>query len=124
MKDVPPMSLKQAQFFAGLIVICTITAGLILIIDFQIKGAILEQVERYYRGQNPAPTGGNRPGNHPGNDLPYPSDLVGGGNAGVEKTSAVYAGNYTSKPSGTVRAESNGTHGNSRVPDSDIESES
>lgn len=103
MADIAPMSRKQAQFFAGLIIICTITAALVLVIDYQIKGAILEQanklrheIEGWQRGQNPASTSGNRLDSHPDNHVPYPSHLV---------------------DSGTTRVEASGNNGTDRVTD-------
>jgi hypothetical protein len=87
------MSKKQAEFFTVLILICTVTAAAILIIDYQIKGAILEEsnrmrreIEGYYSGQRATPAGGNRPDRDSGNDVSYPSDLVDSGTTGVEKT--------------------------------------
>jgi hypothetical protein len=85
------MSKKQAEFFTVLILICTVTAAAILIIDYQIKGAILEEsnrmrkeLERYY-GQRPAAASGRRPDSDTSHDLSYPSDLVGSGTTGVEE---------------------------------------
>lgn len=91
MADIAPMSKKQAQFFAGLILICTVTAALVLVIDYQIKGAILEQanrlrleIEGWQRGQSPAATSGYRPDSHPANHVDYPADLVDSGTTRVE----------------------------------------
>lgn len=88
----PGMSKKQAEFFAILILICTVTAAAILVIDFQIKGAILEEsnrmrkaIEGWQNGQRPAAANGHRPSGDTSNDPSYPSDLVGGGATGVEK---------------------------------------
>lgn len=85
------MSKKQAEFFATIILVCTITAVLVLAIDYQIKGAILEQsnklrldMERFLNGQSTAATGSHRSGNHTDNHVSYPSDLVDSGNARVE----------------------------------------
>lgn len=118
MADIAPMSKKQAQFFAGLILICTVTAALVLVIDYQIKGAILEQanrlrleIEGWQRGQSTAATGSHGSGNHTDNHVSYPSDLVDSGNARVE-TPCDYGqpngtGNAqeirTAKPRGTTR---------------------
>lgn len=93
MKETPPMSRKQAQFFAGIIIICTVVAALILVIDYQIKGAIIEQANRLRKeienfGQKPAATSGHGFAHNSGDDLAYPSDLVRGRTARVEKESA------------------------------------
>lgn len=104
MSEIPPMSKKQAQFFAGLIIICTITAALVLVIDYQIKGAILEQanrlrleIEGWQRGQNPAAASGNRSDSDAGNDVSYPSDLVDSGTTRVETSSPHSASNGQGK---------------------------
>lgn len=118
MSEIPPMSKKQAQFFAGLIIICTITAALVLVIDYQIKGAILEQanrlrlqIEGFQRGQNPATASGNRSDSDVGDHVSYPADLVDSGTPRVEASSAHSANNgqgkaqeiRTTKPRGTPR---------------------
>jgi hypothetical protein len=89
------MSKKQLEFFSALIWIAVVTAVIILAIDFQIKGSILEQAtnfrrqyEEWQRGQTRAATASQRPDNHGTNNPPYPSDMVSGGNALVEKASA------------------------------------
>jgi len=86
------MSKKQAEFFTILILICTVTAAAILLIDYQIKGAILEEsnrmrkeLERHY-GQRSAAANGSGPVSNPDNDAAYPSDLVDSGTARVEAT--------------------------------------
>ena len=88
------MSKKQAEFFTALIIICTVTAALILVIDYQIKGAILEESNRMRKdlethyGQRTAAANGGRFDRNPGDNPAYPSDLVGSGTTGMEETSA------------------------------------
>jgi hypothetical protein len=86
------MSKKQAEFFTILILICTVTAAAILLIDYQIKGTILEEsnrmrkdLERHY-GQRSAAANGSRFVSDTDNDPAYPSDMVGSGTARVEET--------------------------------------
>lgn len=109
------MSKKQAEFFTILIIICTVTAAAILIIDYQIKGAILEEsnrmrkaIEAFY-GQRPAAANGSRPYRNPDNDPAYPADMVGSRATGMEETSTFSAlpdgGNPNAKEG---RAESSG----------------
>lgn len=88
------MSKKQAEFFAILIWLAVLTAAAILIIDFQIKGVILEQVlefRRHYEGwqsgQKGTATTSKRPDNNRRNDLAYPSDLVASGHTVMEEAS-------------------------------------
>jgi hypothetical protein len=126
MADIAPMSKKQAQFFAGLILICTITAALVLVIDYQIKGAILEQanrlrldIERWTSGQKPEATGSNRPDSHPDNDVLYPSDLVDSGTTRVETSGTNGSANGTVAPNHTVRSKPSRRHGPSTVSDTD-----
>lgn len=112
------MSKKQAEFFAILIMLCTITAALVLVIDYQIKGAILEQanrvrrdIEGWQRGQSAAAASGNRSDSDAGNHVGYPSDLVDSGTARVETSGSNGSANgqnhaqetRTTKPRGTTR---------------------
>lgn len=80
------MSKKQAEFFAFLILICTVTAAFILLIDFQIKGAILEESNRLRRiiERQSTPANGSRPDNNSHNDTGYPADMVDSRAASVE----------------------------------------
>lgn len=125
------MSKKQAQFFAGLILICTITAALVLVIDYQIKGAILEQanrlrleIEDWQRGQGTKTTGSNRPDNHAGNDVSYPADLVHSGTTGVEANGHSSPGNREGKATHVRTARPSRANGASSIPGTDQQSES
>jgi hypothetical protein len=121
------MSKKQVEFFAFLIIICTVTAAAILIIDYQIKGSILEEsnkmrrtIEWWQNGQRPATADRNRPDRNPGNDVPYPSDMVDSGTTGMETAgsfSAVPANGDTPRKSRPSRVT--GKDGPSRIPDTD-----
>jgi hypothetical protein len=114
------MSRKQAEFFTLLILICTVTAALILVIDFQIKGAILEESNRLRRmidGQETAAANGSRPDNHHHNDPDYPADLVRGRDAGLEKASPIQAGNGQGKPSRAKRPQPRGNDGPGSLQD-------
>jgi hypothetical protein len=111
------MSKKQLEFFTILIWIAVVTAAIILVIDFQIKGSILEQTlgfrrqyEEYQRGQKGTSTASQRSDNHGPNDAPYPSDMVSGGNALVEKASANGL-NMEAGSAGTARATKRKTTG-------------
>jgi hypothetical protein len=99
------MSKKQAEFFTVLIIICTVTAALILLIDFQIKGAILEESNRLRRviERESAAADGSRPIDNRSDNPSYPADLVHSGNAGMEETSAYAAPNGTN-PKASRRA--------------------
>lgn len=85
------MSRKQLEFFTALIWIALLTAIIVLAIDFQIKGSILEQAnafrrqyEEWVRGQTGQAATDKRPDNYRANDPAYPSDMVPGGHAVVE----------------------------------------
>ncbi len=85
------MSKKQVEFFTIIICIAVVTATAILVIDFQIKGSILEQANNFRRqyeewqsGQTGTATASKRSSNNGHNDSAYPSDLVGSGHAVVE----------------------------------------
>jgi hypothetical protein len=113
-------NLKRAEFFAILIGICTVTAIIILVVDFQIKGAILDATNRYYKFRANENDGigkarPNLPGHIDGrNDGGIPAYLVDNGNAGMEK-----AGN-TSQPVPKARARNrSNSGGNSEVPSGD-----
>jgi hypothetical protein len=120
--DVPQMSKKQAEFFALIILICTVTAAFILIIDYQIKGAILEQATRLRKmiedGQTTAAANGYRPGNNLANEPAYPADMVGSRDAGMETASPDKTSNGTPPPSRTRAAKPKGTTGPGIIPDS------
>jgi len=120
------MSKKQAEFFATLILICTITAVLVLAIDYQIKGAILEQsnslrrdMERFLNGQSPAATGSHRSSNHADNHVSYPSDLVDSGNARVETAGHNAASNGQGDPTEIRATKPRGTTRRSPISDED-----
>jgi hypothetical protein len=114
------MSKKQAEFFTILILICTVTAAAILIIDYQIKGSILEQsnrmrkdLERFY-GQRPAASDSSRYDSNDRNDPAYPSDMVGSGATGMEATGPIPGSNGTStarKSGGAKRTRETGSSG-------------
>jgi hypothetical protein len=116
------MSKKQAEFFTILIIICTATAAAILLIDFQIKGAILEEstrmrkeLERYY-GQRPAAANASGHDSNAGNDLSYPSDLVAGRATGVEETGSLHVSNGKGPAPKSGRARSTGKDGPGSIP--------
>jgi hypothetical protein len=111
------MSKKQLEFFTILIWIAVVTAAIILVIDFQIKGSILEQTlgfrrqyEEYQRGQKGTSTASQRSDNHGNNNPAYPSDMVGSGSSVVEKASHNGSGNEAGS-AGTARAAKRKTTG-------------
>lgn len=117
------MSKKQAEFFAILIVLCTITAALVLVIDYQIKGAILEQanrvrrdIEGWQRGQSAATASGNRSDSDAGNHVGYPSDLVDSGTARVETSGSNGSANGQNHPKTSRTSEPGGTARRGPIP--------
>ena len=120
---MPDMSKKQAEFFATLILVCTITAALVLVIDYQIKGAILEQatrlrleIEGWQRGQKPAAASGNRSDSHPDNHVHYPSDLVGSRTTRVEASGHNGSANKQDTAPFGPRPKPDRTTGHSPIP--------
>lgn len=102
-------SKRQLEFFAFIIWIAVLTAAAILIIDFQIKGAILDQVTNFRRqyeewqsGQAGKATASKRPDNHRNNDVAYPGDMVAGRDASVE-TAGHNGAPYEPGSAGTAR---------------------
>lgn len=102
MNNLPGMSKKQAEFFAILILICTVTAAAILVIDFQIKGAILEEsnkmrraIEGWQRGQRTTTANGSRSDGNDRYNPAYPSDMVDSGTTGMEETGTIPGSNGT-----------------------------
>jgi hypothetical protein len=86
------MSKKQIEFFVILIWLAVLTAIAILVIDFQIKGAIVEQaikLREVVNGQKGETTASQRSDNNGTNNSPYPSDMVGSGHAGMEAGSTI-----------------------------------
>lgn len=73
---------KNTEFFTILFVICLVTAVAVMVVDFGIKAAILEEsnalkkvIDRERNGrQRPAKDRASDNGRH---DSPYPSDLLG-----------------------------------------------
>ena len=83
---------KQAEFWGLIIIICTVTALVILMIDFSIKGAIVEQALELRKAINEfgLKTGANNSAQHHiSHDGALPGDLVDYGDAGVEASAAV-----------------------------------
>lgn len=116
------MSKKQAEFFTALIFICTVTAAVILLIDYQIKSAILEEsnrmrkeIERYY-GQRPAAANGGRFDRNPSNDPAYPADLVDSRATGMEETGTIPGSNGTGPASKPRRTRATRPDGPGSVP--------
>ncbi len=106
---MPDMSKRQAEFFTVLIIIATLTAAAILVIDFQIKGAILEQASRFRQqyeewqnGQSSARPANSRADYHRADNGAYPSDMVASGNAGMEAAGDSLYG-YEPGSAGTAR---------------------
>jgi hypothetical protein len=86
------MSKKQIEFFVILIWLAVLTAIAILVIDFQIKGAIVEQaikLREVVNGQKGEATASQRSDNNGTNNPPYPSNMVDSGHAGMEAGSAI-----------------------------------
>jgi hypothetical protein len=81
------MSKKQIEFFVILIWLAVLTAIAILVIDFQIKGAIVEQalkLREVVNGQTSEATASQRSDNNGANNPPYPSNMVDSRDAGME----------------------------------------
>jgi hypothetical protein len=86
------MSKKQIEFFVILIWVAVLTAIAILVIDFQIKGAIIEQaikLREAMNGQTGKTTASQRPDNNGSNNAAYPNDMVASGNARMEAKRSV-----------------------------------
>lgn len=82
---------SRSEYLVAIIVICVITSAVILIIDYQIKGAILDMTQQYYRarsnevrGQGSADIRDDINGSANGH---LPSDLVYSRDATMEKGS-------------------------------------
>jgi hypothetical protein len=119
------MSKKQAEFFTVLILICTVTAAAILLIDFQIKGAILEEsnklrrvIEGVRNGQSPTSADGYRPDSDTGYNVPYPSDMVDSGATRVETASPIPNTNGKAPQVGHGATPRKRRNGPSIIPDS------
>lgn len=79
------MTKKQAEFWVAILVLCLFTAVAIMLVDFGIKAAILEESNRLRltieeetvrRGQKPVRTNEDRNTNDISNDPPLPSDVL------------------------------------------------
>jgi len=77
------MSKKQAEFWVAMIVLCIVVAVAILLVDFGIKSAILEEsnrlrlsIEEAMRGQKPAGANESGADNVAPNNPPYPADVL------------------------------------------------
>lgn len=86
------MSKKQIEFFVILIWLAVLTAIAILVIDFQIKGAIVEQaikLREVVNGQTSETTASQRSHNNGTDNTTYPSNLVDSRDAGMEADSPI-----------------------------------
>lgn len=106
------MSKKQAEFWVALIVLCTIFAVAILLVDFGIKSAILEEsnrlrikIEDWERANGRKSAGTNEVGNanDASDNYPLPSDVL------VVDTSRLEAGNGDAR--NTTKARNTSTNG-------------
>jgi len=89
------MTKKQAEFWVALLVLCIIVAVAVLLVDFGIKAAILEEsnklrltIEGIERGQNAGGAAQDRADNNTSNDATIPSDVLVGDTPGMEAGSA------------------------------------
>lgn len=92
------MSKKHAEFLVALLVLCIIFAAAILLVDFGIKAAILEESTRLRlaiedeevrrSGRNTTGANAVRADNDRGNDPPFPADVLVEHSPGMEKGSS------------------------------------
>jgi hypothetical protein len=88
------MSKRQAEFWVMILVLCIITAAVIMLVDFGIKAAILEESTRLRlaieeqevrrSGQKPSRTDASGVANDSPNHPPIPSDVLVVDSAGME----------------------------------------
>ena len=89
------MTKKQAEFWVALLVLCIIVAVAVLLVDFGIKAAILEEsnklrltIEGIERGQSAGGAAQDRADNNTSNDATISSDVLVGDTPGMEAGSA------------------------------------
>jgi hypothetical protein len=76
------MTKKQAEFWAFIIIMCTMAAIAILLVDFGIKSAILEESTRLrltieeHSGRQRQETNASGASDDAPNDPPFPSDVL------------------------------------------------
>jgi hypothetical protein len=89
---------KQAEFWVAILVLCIIFAVAILLVDFGIKAAILEESNRLrlqiedwevrQSGRVAAAANAGRTGNDDSDNPPFPSDVLVDNATGMEKGSS------------------------------------
>jgi hypothetical protein len=89
------LSKKQAEFWAALIVLCIVTALVVMLVDFGIKAAILEEsnalrlvIERERSGQSADTAAQNGANNNASNNGPIPANVLDNEPTGMEAGSA------------------------------------
>lgn len=114
---MPEPSRKQLEFFGILIFVCTLTAAAILIIDFQIKGAILEESNRLRKiiEQNTARATIRRTYDYDRYNLDYPADLVPSGDSGLETEGVPASDNGQGRKTGKRASESSPDPGTDQI---------
>lgn len=113
---------KQAEFWAFIIIMCTMAAMAILLVDFGIKSAILEESTRLrltieeHNGQQRQESNASGVANDAPNDPPFPSDVL------VEYPKRMEAGNDTNGSAKAARRPANrptkpgGSSGSGTIP--------
>ena len=119
----PVMSKKQAEFFAYLILICTVTAILVLVIDYSIKGAILQESNALRRvieghGQGTKATNSDGSSANATDNVAYPADLVDSRTPRMEEARLDPASNGTGPKAARRPANPKTKDGPSGIPDS------
>lgn len=117
---------RQAEFWATLIIICTVVAIAVLLLDFGIKAAILEEstrlrlkIEEWEIGRKHQETNASGVGDDATVNSPIPGSLL------VEHSPGMEAGNATEGATATATASDNGrpksgrTSRNRKISDGD-----
>lgn len=118
--NLPNIPIKKVEFLTFIIAICAITAVIVLVVDFQIKGAILDATNRYYKFRSNENDRAGKAGlgfpdsSYSGNDGRVPGHMVDSGTAGVETPSDT---EKSSPEKGSRKRSVRGT--NTEVPKSD-----
>jgi len=101
------MSKRQTEFWVAMLVLCIIVATAILLVDFGIKSAILQEsnrlrltIEGELNGRVAKTTNAGRATNKSADDPPYPSDVLVVNSPGMEAGSA---DNGDKAPGGNAR---------------------
>ena len=117
---MPDLNKKQVEFWGVILIICLVVATAILLVDFQIKQAILEEssrlrlrIEEWEVRHSGLRTHKDGATNDPANNGPFPGPVLVDSTTGMETGDVPNGGPKPRKPSTSSRGRRHDTKGTS-----------